>query len=183
MKPKTYTLLGADRRPYESHTAVCLPERYARWKTPRNLLTRLDAAWRSFTQSYAGLSDRELLEPGVTETWSVKDIIAHVTTWEEEALTHVPVILAGGRPPRYSAAYGGIDAFNARMTKRKKDLALSEVLAQQDAVHRRVLALIEGLPADQLGGKSRVRRRLRLDTYGHYPIHAAAIRRWRTRET
>ena len=112
----------------------------------------------------------------------MKDIIAHVTTWEEEALTHVPVILAGGRPPRYSAAYGGIDAFNARMTKRKKDLTLSEVLARQDTVHRRLLALIEGLPADQLGGKSRVRRRLRLDTYGHYPIHAGAIRRWRKRE-
>ncbi len=112
----------------------------------------------------------------------MKDIIAHVTTWEEEALKHVPVILAGGRPPRYSVTYGGIDAFNARMTDQKKDLTLSGVLAQQETVHQRLLALIEGLPADQLGGKSRVRRRLRLDTYGHYPIHASAIRRWRKHE-
>jgi len=162
---------------------VCLPERYARWKTSRDLLTRLDAAWRGFTQSYAGLSDAELIAPGVTETWSVKDIIAHVTTWEEEALKHVPVILAGGRPPRYSITYGGIDAFNARMTSHKADLTLSEVLAQQEAVHQRLLGLIEGLPADQLGGKSRIRRRLRLDTYGHYPLHASAIRRWRDHRT
>ena len=151
-------------------------------KLSRDLLARLDAAWRGFTQSYAGLSEAELLEPGVTEAWSVKDIIAHVTTWEEEALKHVPVILAGGRPPRYSATYGGIDAFNGRMTDQKKDLTLSEVLAQQETVHQCLLALIEGLPADQLGGKSRVRRRLRLDTYGHYPIHASAIRRWRKHE-
>jgi len=151
-------------------------------KLSRDLLTRLDAAWRGFTQSYAGLSEAELLEPGVTGAWSVKDIIAHVTTWEEEALKHMPVILAGGRPPRYSATYGGIDAFNARMTDQKKDLTLSEVLAQQETVHHCLLALIEGLPADQLGGKSRVRRRLRLDTYGHYPIHASAIRRWRKHE-
>jgi len=151
-------------------------------KLSRDLLTRLDAAWRGFTQSYAGLSEAELLEPGVTEAWSVKDIIAHVTTWEEEALKHVPVILAGGRPPRYSATYGGIDAFNARMTDQKKDLTLSEVLAQQETVHQCLLALIERLSADQLGGKSRVRRRLRLDTYGHYPIHASAIRRWRKHE-
>jgi len=151
-------------------------------KLSRDLLARLDAAWRGFTQSYAGLSEAELLEPGVTGAWSVKDIIAHVTTWEEEALKHMPVILAGGRPPRYSATYGGIDAFNARMTDQKKDLTLSEVLAQQETVHQCLLALIEGLPADQLGGKSRVRRRLRLDSYGHYPIHASAIRRWRKHE-
>jgi DinB superfamily len=151
-------------------------------KLSRDLLTRLDAAWRGFTQSYAGLSEAELLEPGVTEAWSVKDIIAHVTTWEEEALKHMPVILAGGRPPRYSATYGGIDAFNAVMTAQKSAFTLSEVLARQETVHQRLLALIESLPADQLGGKSPVRRRLRLDTYGHYPIHASAIRRWRKHE-
>jgi hypothetical protein len=162
--------------------AVCLPERYARWKTSKELVTPVEAAWRGFIQSYAGLSEAALLEPGVTEASSVKDIIAHVTTWEEEALKHVPVILAGGRPPRYSVTYGGIDAFNACMTDHKRGLTLSEVLAQQEGVHQRLIALIEGLPADQLGAKARVRRRLRLDTYGHYPIHASAIRRWRKRE-
>jgi hypothetical protein len=145
----------------------------------RELSRRLDAAWRRFTQSYAGLSEAELLEPGVTEAWSVKDIVAHVTTWEEEALKHLPLILAGGRPPRYSTTYGGIDAFNARMTEEKKHLTLADVLEQQQVVHRRLLALIEGVSTDQLGGTSRFRRRLRLDTYGHYPLHASAIERWR----
>jgi hypothetical protein len=147
----------------------------------KDVLTRLDAAWHGFIQSYAGLSEAELVEPGVTEAWSVKDIIAHVTTWEEEALKHVPVVMAGDRPPRYSITYGGIDAFNARMTDQKRDLTLRDVLAQQEAVHQRLIALIESLPPDQLGGTSRVRRRLRLDTYGHYPIHASAIRKWRAR--
>ena len=31
----------------------------------------------------------------------------------------------------------------------------------------------------QLTRETRFRRRLRLDTYGHYPKHAEAIRRWR----
>jgi hypothetical protein len=52
------------------------------------------------------------MEPGVTGDWSVRDILAHVSTWEEEALTHLPLILEGGTPPRYSVRYGGIDAFN-----------------------------------------------------------------------
>jgi len=238
----TYTLLGADRRPYRSPTrgalgghvrsrvygrldcaaarraiarggyvkhrvffadeqtavsagfrpcAVCLPERYAQWKAApgrsmdrrQHLLARLDRAWSAFKASYAGLREPELLEPGVTEAWSVRDIIAHVTTWEEEALKHLPLVLAGKRLPRYSATYGGIDAFNARATEQKKNLSRPEVLRQQEDVHRRLIELIEGVPEDQLGGDTRFRRRLRLDTYGHYPTHADAIEKWRERKS
>ena len=147
--------------------------------TRERLLKRLDAAWTDFTSSYAGLSDSVLLVPGVTKAWSVRDIIAHVTTWEEEAVTHLPGILEGRRPPRYSVTYGGIDAFNALVTARKNGLSLAEIFRQQAEVHRRVIALIERAPEDHLVSESRFRRRLRLDTYGHYPKHAAAIRRWR----
>src|SRR2546422_4828492 len=145
------------------------------------LLRRLAQAWEAFQQSYAGLAEAELLEPGVTGAWSIKDVIAHVTWWEEEALTHLPLILAGGRPPRYSVTYGGIDAFNARMTAQKKALSLAEVLGQREEVRRRLIAFIESAPGDQVSGETRFRRRLRLDTYGHYAKHARAIRNWRGR--
>ena len=145
----------------------------------RQLLKRLEEAWEALKESYAGLSDAELLEPGVAGAWSVRDVIAHVTWWEEEALTHLPLILAGGRPPRYSVTYGGIDAFNAKMTAQKKDLSLAAVMGQRDAVHRRLIALIESAPGKQVSGETRFRRRLRLDTYGHYAKHARTIRNWR----
>ena len=119
------------------------------------------------------------MKPGVTGEWSVRDILAHVTTWEEEALTHLPLILEGGTPPRYSARYGGIDAFNARMTEHKASLSLAAVRRQLDETHRRLIDFLERAPEDQLGGESRFRRRLRLDAYGHYPLHAEAIRQWR----
>ena len=110
----------------------------------------------------------------------MRDIIVHVTTWEEEAAKHLPGILEGRRPPRYSVTYGGIDAFNALMTARKKDLSLAGLFRQQAAAHRRMVRLVERAPEGQLESKSfRFRRRLRLDTYGHYPRHAEAIRRWR----
>ncbi|HEY6059968.1 MAG TPA: DinB family protein [Gemmatimonadales bacterium] len=147
------------------------------------VLQRLGAEWAALLETYAGLSDAELLEPGVTGSWSVRDIIAHVTWWEEEALTHLPLVLRGGRPPRYSVTYGGIDAFNARMTEERKDLSLAEVLRQRDDVHRRLIDYLRSVPEDQGGGETRFRRRLRLDTYGHYPKHARAIRNWRDRRT
>ena len=147
------------------------------------VLQRLDAAWSEFEESYAGLSDAELLMPGVQGDWSVRDIIAHVTWWEEEALKHLPLILQGGRPPRYSVTYGGIDAFNALMTGQRRDLPLAEVLRQHDEVHARLVEYVRAAPEAQFTRETRFRRRLRLDTYGHYPLHARAIQAWRARVT
>ena len=143
------------------------------------MLTRIEEPWSALKAAYGGLSEAEMLAPGVTGTWSVKDIIAHVTTWEEEALAHLPVILAGGRPPRYSVTHGGINAFNALTTQRNRDVPLAEVLRRRDDTHRRLLEFIQTVPEAEFDRDTRVRRRLRLDTYGHYPIHAKAIRTWR----
>ena len=133
----------------------------------------------AFNESYAGLSDVHLMVPGVTGAWSVRDILAHVTTWEEEALKHLPLILKGGTPPRYSVRYGGIDAFNARMTEQKRSLSLAEVRVLLAATHGRLVDFVQSVPEHQFIGDTPFRRRLRLDAYGHYPLHAAAIRHWR----
>jgi hypothetical protein len=147
--------------------------------TRAQLLKRIDKAWQALQASYAGLSDTEMVQPGVTGAWSVKDTIAHVTWWEEEALTHLPLILEGGRPPRYSVKYGGIDAFNAQMAEQKGKLSLAEVLRERDDTHRRLVDYLQTVPEDQIATETRFRRRLRLDTYGHYPKHAEAIQEWR----
>jgi DinB superfamily len=144
----------------------------------QRLLNRLEAAWTALTDSYAGLPEARLIEPGVVDDWSVKDILAHVTTWEQEALKHLPLIIAGGTPPRY-AAQGGIDAFNARATEDGRRMSLAEVLRRRDETHALLVEFIRGQPAGTFGGRTRARRRLRLDTYGHYPEHTAAIRAWR----
>ena len=144
----------------------------------QQLLKQLDKAWAAIKESYAGLSDSQLMEPGVTGHWSVKDILAHVTTWEEEALKYLPLIITGGRPPRY-IQYGGIDDFNARMTDQKRDLSLSDILRQLDETHRRLIDYVHSVPEEQFTRETRFRRRLRLDTYSYYPKHAKAIWEWR----
>jgi len=143
------------------------------------VLRQLESAWAAFEASYAGLSDSTLMVPGVTGRWSVRDIIAHVTWWEEEALLHLPLVRSGGRPPRYSVTYGGINAFNALMTERRRGLSLAQVLQQHDDVHLRLAEYLRAAPDALFATETRFRRRLRLDTYGHYPIHEAAIRAWR----
>jgi hypothetical protein len=145
------------------------------------LLEKLDRAWDELKQSYAGLPEAEMVEAGVVEEWSVKEVLAHVTTWEAEALKHLPHILAGETPPRYSVTYGGVDAFNALMTEQKRALTLAEVLRQLDETHGRLVAYVSDAPEELLTTETRFRRRIRLDTYGHYRGHAQMIAKWRAR--
>lgn len=145
------------------------------------VLGQIESAWNGFQQAYASLDDDALLIPGVTGAWSVRDLIAHVTWWDDEAITHLPVILAGGTPPRYSRAYGGIDAFNALMTERKAGQSLDEVRAAFHDTHARLVSYLAELPPASWLDNARFRRRLKLDTFGHYPIHTADIIAWRER--
>ena len=149
----------------------------------QKLLRRIEKAWSEFRESYAGRSEAELLKPGVTGEWSVRDIIAHVTTWEEETLKHLPGMLQGKKYPRYSVMYGGLNSFNALMTANKKKFSLSEVFQQHEQVHGRLIEFLEKIPEEYLDSRTRFRHRLRMDTYSHYPKHARAIRKWRSRIT
>jgi hypothetical protein len=147
----------------------------------QQILNKIEQAWSAFKESYAGLTDEQSMQTGVMGDWSVKDILAHVSGWEEEALKYLPYILQGVRPPRYSVLYGGIDAFNAQMAEQKRKLTLSEVRDQLDETHRRLVEYIQSAPEELFASETRFRRRLRLDTYSHYPVHTRAIREWRER--
>jgi hypothetical protein len=97
-------------------------------------------------------------------------------------LKHLPTILKGGKPPRYSVTHGGINGFNRTMTEQKRDLTLTDVRRELDAIHCRLIRFVEGVPEEQFQTETPFRRRLRLDTYSHYPKHAEAIRRWRKQQ-
>jgi len=146
------------------------------------LMGKLEHAWQAFRQSFAGLTEDQMQLPGVVGDWSVKDIIAHVTGWEEEALKYLPLINLCVRPPRYTDMYGGIDAFNAQMTEINRDLPLVDVLSRLEETHHQLVSYLETIPEEMIRTETRFRKRLRLDTYSHYPEHTRAILDWRIRK-
>jgi hypothetical protein len=143
------------------------------------LLNRLEKAWTELREAFADLNEAQLTQPGVTGDWSVKDLLAHVATWDQEALHSLPMILEGRRPPRYKDLYGGIDAFNALKSSEKQVLSLAETIEHFERTHQSLVVMLLSLPEEHFLRESRFLRRLRLDTYGHYPLHASAIRAWR----
>ena len=181
-----YTLLGPDRRPYQSPTHGALgghkrSRAYGRLDCPAALRA---IARGGYVKSRVFFADEQTAVSGGFRPCAAC-LPERYAQWKV-AKGHLvdkrhPLLKRHKRPPRYSVTYGGIDAFNTRMTELKKNLSLLEVFRQQADVHHRLIGLIEGAPEDQLGGDTRFRHRLRLDTYGHYPKHADAIKQWRER--
>ena len=68
------------------------------------------------------------------------------------------------------------------MTVQKRGFTLMEVRRDLAEIHRRLISFIDSVPEAQFLAETSFRRRLRLDTYGHYRKHAAAIRSWRNEQ-
>jgi hypothetical protein len=99
----------------------------------------------------ARLSDEQLTQPATIGggDWSAKDLIGHLATWEALALRtmkewqlhEIPWVERDGGV--FSApATGKVDAYNARAVAEKERLALAEVRAEAEAVHRGLMETI-----------------------------------------
>ena len=142
------------------------------------LLRRVDGEWRRFMEACERLSTEVCQQPGVVEQWSVKDLISHVATWEQESVAALSTISEGRRVPLY-ATYGGIDAFNDRKWRQYRELSCEEATARASDAHRRLMAFLAEIPECHFAGEGRFRRRLRQDTYGHNPEHFQQVATWR----
>ena len=140
----------------------------------RGLLKRLDKEWLGLLQSLRGLSDEAMSQPGLVGEWSGKDLLGHIETWEDEAIEAMGEVMRGNRPSGYRK-HGGIDVFNARESAKKARLSLGEARGRLTDSHRRLVEVVAGMPGEHWGRENPVRRRLRLDTYGHYRLHSRQV--------
>jgi hypothetical protein len=149
--------------------------------TRERLMVTMARNWDALLASIEGLTDEAMVRPGVVEQWSVKDILAHITTWEEEGLHHLPTVAQGRKAPTYASKYGSLDGFNALKFEENQRRSLDEVLARLDETHARLLAYLDTVPDELLHSKERFRNRLKWDSYSHYAMHAKHIRERRER--
>jgi predicted RNase H-like HicB family nuclease/uncharacterized damage-inducible protein DinB len=114
----------------------------------RYLLARLAAERGGLMEQLLGLDARVLVEVPVLETWTVKDILAHIAVWdrwEDRAMR----CMVGGEMPDFTAVQD-IDAANEAFAAEWRDRGLVEVLAELQAARGEWLAWLESLPLEEL---------------------------------
>lgn len=100
----------------------------------------------------AGVPERELLRPRTQGRWSVKDVLAHVAAWEEEAVRRFALIVRGrgDRILFYDADPRAVDRFNARAVAAARTMTLGGVLRRLARVRHRLIERLRRLPAASL---------------------------------
>ena len=130
-----------------------------------------------------GLSEEEMTRPGAVGHWSVRDVLAHLLAWEEEAVARLD-LLAAERPQdiAWIGDENELETWNARAHQRYGSLALAEVMRRLTDVQGRILAGLESLSQERLStdaGPVPVRQWLPGETYAHEQEHCAEILAWR----
>lgn len=95
--------------------------------------------------SIEGLSEEEMLEPGVCGDWSVRDILAHVAAWDRETTAMFEAMLQGERHYFLDLDEDGIEQFNQDRHVAAADLPVADAVAELSASRKALIDLIKGV--------------------------------------
>lgn len=133
-----------------------------------SLLNSMQAEHTQLEALLSKLSDEQLLRPGATGSWSVKDVLAHITWWEQtvisETLHGVELDPGLGEEP------WSLERANTLMVEAKRDTPLPEILAAFHASYLQILQMVEGLSDTELA-RDELYTHLINNTWQHYAEH------------
>ena len=98
------------------------------------ILEQLDISRVRLLELIEPLADEALLEPGASGSWSVADVLAHLTAWESELVTALLRIDQGKKPGRFLAAIAEVETYNARRYQEYKGRELDRIFDDFQAV-------------------------------------------------
>jgi hypothetical protein len=117
-----------------------------------DLLSAIEGAWTNLNAALDRLTQEQMTEIRDPEGWAVKDHLVHMAAWECSV-----VVFLQGRPRHEGLEVdeqvynrGDDDEINAAIQEKRKDVSLSEALAELREVHGQLLSLLEPMSDDDL---------------------------------
>jgi hypothetical protein len=109
----------------------------------RELIAEEDARWLELCGALERVPPERLLEPGLTDDWTPKDLLAHLGCWMAEAANRLEQMRFG----TYESGKLDLDAMNAVFFEAMKDQPLRDIWAEMEAARTRMFqewdALVE----------------------------------------
>jgi uncharacterized protein (TIGR03083 family) len=155
--------------------------------TKASLLQELRAARAEWDALMAEVGEGRMTEPGAAGDWSVKDVIAHLTSFSRWFVQASEAHFRGEMPPLDGTEAMSFEQRNQFWYQQARDRSLADVQAESQQVFRRLLEVVEShseefLTQPQqfegLPGSFLIWNMLEGDGYEHYRDHIRAIRAW-----
>ncbi|GBD12408.1 hypothetical protein HRbin24_00415 [bacterium HR24] len=147
----------------------------------QELLQELEQGFQELLRAVEGLSDDAATRVWYG-TWSVRDIIAHISGWHREMAAALERVARGERPVPEGVDYSDADAWNARFAQAHADTPWPQMLAELKASKDAFVAAARQVPEDRFEEGRVAYRILHNAAIDHYREHMPAILEWRRRE-
>ncbi len=99
-----------------------------------NIFEQLNRTRERLLVALEPLPDEAFLQPGVMDSWSLADILAHLTVWESELVTSLQRIKQGKKPARMLAALADVDGYNELRFAENKSRDLNRIFDDLQAL-------------------------------------------------
>ena len=150
------------------------------------IVTRIERAMQRVTQAILPLSPAQMLEPRLSDGQSVKDVLAHLTWWDQWLLFTLPADQNAPTKPIILPLAGQIsptgdwtDEMNAKVHIHNQQRQLSDIQAEFTSTCKHLLGRVSQMSIDDLydpNGITAIIGRpvapLILGIYEHYKEHA-----------
>jgi hypothetical protein len=160
--------------------------------TKAELLREMQASYVTFETVIAPLNDTQLTTSGVNGDWSIKDIVAHIATWQARAARSLE-FAARDEEPQHDFPVNNeeeMHAFNAATFAANRSRPLSLVLMDFHASYQQLQDAVAALNEDALFAAGLFAwmdgdplwQVVASNTFWHYPEHITMIEEWQARQ-
>jgi len=152
-----------------------------------SVLREMSTSYAALKAILTSLDKAQYFTEGVIPGWSIKDILAHISSWHHRLLKYLEAAVQDEEP----AISGpdnleGVDALNAQFYIENKSLPLDEVLTDFRTTYQHILSIVQAMPEDNLLNPHRFSwsqgeplwKSIAGDTYEHYQEHILQIQQW-----
>ena len=154
----------------------------------QELIEELREVRSGLLASTLGLTELQLSTELVIDKWSIKDILGHIGSWEEEFLKVAEKFLKEEKP-QYDYLIreeNNWSEWNLSQWDKKKALNYKKTLEELFEIHERFVKLMESLPEESLSlkklgswGNEATIEQIILSEIDHEMEHARKILEWR----
>ena|SRR5579859_1553601 len=151
------------------------------------LLDNMSAAHDALEKTLTPLNEAQMTTPGVNGEWSIKDLLVHLTAWQQRLLAAI----RAGEPAISPLDISGeeVNGLNQQFYQENKSRSLNAVLAAFRTASSQLLASVEAMTDEDLidpqrfswtGGKP-LWQFVAGETYEHILEHIGSIYTWQAK--
>ena len=132
------------------------------------------------------LDDEAMLGPARNDGWTAKDMLAHLTAWEQRVLRWIERWRATGEPgrPEVGVTWEDFDGLNERDYAAAKEQSLTDVRREARESYKAVAGAVDAMSDDELAVRPETADGpswswiIGANTYRHYKEHHKEMEAW-----